>query len=75
MVGAAAAGIGRGEMHSQTEYLDLAKELRNTAEQVSDARAHDYLMGAAEAYERMARQELETGPFSRCLIPNFNRAH
>ena len=44
------------EMYSQAEYVDLAKELRDTAELVPDAQAHEYFIRAAEAYERMAQQ-------------------
>lgn len=62
-------------MYNQTQYLHRAKELRETAEQTSDVRTHDYLIGAAEAYECAARQELEPGPFGRCLTLNRNRAH
>ena len=55
------------EMHSQTEYLDRAKDLRDTAERARDPRAHDYLIRAAEAFERMARRELAPGPYGRYL--------
>lgn len=46
------------EMYSETEYLDRAKELRTTAARVPDLRAQDYLIRAAEAYERMAGRRL-----------------
>lgn len=74
MIAAAAGRIcsGANLMYSQAEYLDQAKELRDIAEQVSDVRTHDHLIAAAEAYERMAGQELGPGPFSRSLIPNWN---
>lgn len=58
MVAAAAGRIRRKEMYNQTAYLDRAKELRDTAEATPDARAREYLIRAAEAYERLARQEL-----------------
>lgn len=44
------------EMYSQAQYVDRAKELRDTAELVPDARAHEYFIRVAEAYERMAER-------------------
>lgn len=43
------------EMFSEAEYLDRAKELRERAELISDARALAYLIAAAESCERMGR--------------------
>lgn len=58
MVAAGAGRIRGKEMYSQTAYLDRAKQLRDTADVMPDARAQAYLIRAAEAYERMAGRQL-----------------
>ena len=41
------------EMYTQAGYAELARELRDTAELLPDARAYEQFIRAAEAYERM----------------------
>jgi hypothetical protein len=48
-------------MYGQTEYLDRAKKLRDTAAEVRELAVREVLIGSAEAYERMAAWLVETG--------------
>lgn len=49
------------ETHAETEYLDRARKLRDTAAQVRDLRLAEILISSAESYERMAACLVETG--------------
>jgi hypothetical protein len=42
------------EMNGQSEYLNRATKLRETATDVSDPRLREALVSSAESYERMA---------------------
>lgn len=49
------------ETHGETEYLDRARKLRDTAAQVRDLRLQEILISSAESYERMAACLVEIG--------------
>lgn len=49
------------ETQAETEYLDRARKLRDTAAQVRDLRLAEILISSAESYERMAACLVETG--------------
>lgn len=49
------------ETHAETEYLDRARKLRDTAAQVRDLHLAEILISSAESYERMAACLVEIG--------------
>lgn len=49
--------------HAETEYLERARKLRDTAAQVRDLRLAEILISSAESYERMAACLVEIGRY------------
>lgn len=48
---------------SQTEYLDRARKLRDTAAEIRERRVVEALISSAELYERLAAWLVEAGEY------------